>query len=124
MGPADRRDPFRSCSGWRSYDIRLKLQEEWPRIGPLLAGKLHIITGSLDTFFLEGAVEKLAQTLHDLGSDAVVEIVPGKNHGDLLTPELSARFRREMTARFRHLEIAQKGQKTADAEDSLTAPDP
>ena len=40
------------------------------------------------------------ESLKELGSDAVVEIVPGKDHSNLLTPEIRARIRKEMTAAF------------------------
>jgi pimeloyl-ACP methyl ester carboxylesterase len=83
---------------WRAYDIRLKLEENWPRLGPKLAGKLHVITGELDTFFLTGAVEKLASSLAALGSDAQVTILPGRDHANVLTSELCGDMRRGMTA--------------------------
>ncbi len=41
---------------WEAYDIRLVLERNWPTLGPKLAGKLHVVTGDLDTFYLEGAV--------------------------------------------------------------------
>ncbi|MEX0716140.1 MAG: alpha/beta hydrolase-fold protein [Planctomycetaceae bacterium] len=85
---------------WKKYDIRLVLEENWPTLGPQLAGKLHVITGGEDTFYLEGAVRQLKKSLADLGSDAVVEIVPGKDHSNVLSPELVERIRAEMTAAF------------------------
>ncbi len=85
---------------WQQYDIRLKLERNWKELGPKLAGKLHIITGEYDTFYLEGAVRKLGETLKALGSDAVVEIVPGKDHGTVMTAELAARIRREMSEAY------------------------
>src|SRR6202011_2350090 len=58
------------------YDIRLTLENNWKVLGPKLAGKLHVYTGSEDTFYLDGAVALLKESLTKLGSDAVVEIVP------------------------------------------------
>jgi hypothetical protein len=86
---------------WQAYDIRLVLERNWPTLGPKLAGKLRITTGDLDTFYLEGAVERLAASLASLGSDAQIEVLPGEDHGSLLTPALFARIGREMTAEFR-----------------------
>ena len=40
---------------WKKYDIRLLLERRWPELGPKLAGKLHVIQGELDTFYLDGA---------------------------------------------------------------------
>jgi pimeloyl-ACP methyl ester carboxylesterase len=93
-------DPV-TAEAWKPYDIRLKLEREWPEIGPLLQGKLNVITGDLDTFYLEGAVEKLKPALAKLGSDAVVEIIPGKDHGNLLTSGMLLRIRSEMMKKYR-----------------------
>ena len=96
---------------WESYDINRLLHRRWPVLQHSLAGKLHITTGGLDTFYLEGAVEQLIGTLKQLGSDAEVEVVPGKDHGSVLTAELRSRQRRQMTALFdkyhpEHMEAA------------------
>lgn len=85
---------------WEAYDIRLVLERNWDRLGPQLQGKLHVFMGSNDTFLLEGATRLLAESLQKLGSDAVVEIHPGRNHATLLDRELRDRIRREMTASF------------------------
>lgn len=88
------------AKSWEAYDIRLKLERNWKELEPRLKGKLHVTTGELDTFYLEGAVELLGQTLAQLGSDAKIEVVPGKDHGSILTRELISRMRREMSASF------------------------
>jgi hypothetical protein len=85
---------------WEKYDIRLVLERQWPELGPKLAGKLHVYQGELDTFYLDGATRLLKDSLARLKSDAVVEIVPGKNHSDLLTAELNLQLRAEMVAKF------------------------
>jgi S-formylglutathione hydrolase FrmB len=81
---------------WENYDIRLVLERRWPELGPKLAGKLHVITGAEDTFYLDGAVVLLKEALRKLGSDAVVEVVPGKDHGNLVDRALRERISREM----------------------------
>ena len=78
------------AKAWEAYDIRLVLERNWPTLGPKLKGKLHVITGDLDTFYLEGAVKLLKESLAKLGSDAVVEIIPNRDHGTLLDPELAS----------------------------------
>ena len=80
------------AEAWKRYDIRLILETNWPTLGPRLAGKLHVIVGELDTFYLEAAVRLLQESLDRLGSDAVVEIVPGADHGSFLTPALWQRI--------------------------------
>ena len=83
--------------GWQAYDIRLVIERNWRTLGPKLQGKLHVVVGGLDTFYLEGAVSLLKASLRNLGSDAVVEIVPGRDHSTVLDPKLASRFDREMT---------------------------
>jgi hypothetical protein len=83
---------------WEAYDIRLVLDRNWPTLGPKLAGKLHVIVGGMDTFYLEGAVQLLKDSLASLKSDAVLEIVPDRDHGTIMDPNLARRIDREMKA--------------------------
>ena len=73
---------------WQAYDIRLQVEARWQKLQPLWAGRVHIIVGDQDTFYLNGAVHKLAESLSHLGSDAEVTFLAGRGHSDLLTPEL------------------------------------
>jgi hypothetical protein len=86
---------------WEAYDIRLTLERNWKTLAPKLAGKLHVYTGGADTFYLEGATRGLGETLKKLGSDAVVEIFPGKDHGTLVDAKLKKRIAEEMAAQSR-----------------------
>ncbi len=97
------------AQAWKKYDISLVLKENWPTLAPKLAGKLRIFAGEMDTFYLEGAVRLLKQTLEQLASDAVVEIIPGRNHGNIRDPGLDQRVVRELLADFArdHAEYAQ-----------------
>lgn len=88
------------ADAWRKYDIRLLLEKNWPALGPKLKGKLHITTGELDTFYLEGAVELLAASLKKLGSDAEIEIIPGAGHGGYKTAKFHRRQRQQMSETF------------------------
>jgi S-formylglutathione hydrolase FrmB len=83
---------------WEAYDIRLVLERNWKTLGPKLKGKIHVVVGDLDTFYLEGAVKLLKGSLEKLGSDAVVEVVPDRDHMTLLDATLADRFDREMAA--------------------------
>ncbi len=85
---------------WEKYDIRLQLERNWKDLEPRLRGKLHITVGSLDTFYLDGAVLRLADSLKRLGSDAEITIVPGADHGTILSADYFHRVRRQMTAAF------------------------
>ncbi|MGH7172718.1 MAG: alpha/beta hydrolase-fold protein [Gemmataceae bacterium] len=85
---------------WERYDIRLVLERNWKSLAPNLAGKLHVWTGDADTFYLEGAVKRLKDSLSRLGSDAVIEVFPGRDHG-LRDKAIRERIAREMAERFR-----------------------
>jgi hypothetical protein len=86
---------------WEQFDIRLVLERGWQALAPRLAGKLHVYMGEEDTFYLEGATRRLGESLRRLGSDAVVELFPGKDHGSLMTSELRGRIQKEMAAAYR-----------------------
>ncbi len=85
---------------WEQYDIRLVLERNWKQLEPKLRGKLFVAMGDQDTFYLEGATMLLKKSLADLGSDAVVEIHPGKDHSNILTAEYRDRVRTMMAKRF------------------------
>ncbi len=85
------------AQAWQKYDIRLRIQRHWPKLEPHLRGKLHIYMGTLDTFYLDGAVRLLAHTLQQLGSDAEVRMIEGASHSSLLSGELVSHIRRQMS---------------------------
>jgi hypothetical protein len=87
------------AKSWERYDIRLVLENNWKTLAPKLAGKLHVWTGGNDTFYLEGAVKLLKESLARLGSDAVVEIHPKRDH-TLRDKTILDRIAREMAERF------------------------
>jgi hypothetical protein len=93
-------DP-RVAESWRQYDIRLILEANWPKLAPRLTGKLHVYMGGEDTYYLEGATRLLGESLKKLGSDAVVEIVPGRDHGSLMDIAMRQRIAREMAETLR-----------------------
>ena len=71
---------------WQRYDIRLTLERQWSTKAPQLTGEFHIICGEADTFHLEEAVRMLCGFLKEKGSDAVCELVPGRDHMNLYEP--------------------------------------
>jgi hypothetical protein len=44
---------------WKRYDLRLILEQNWPRLEPKLHGKLHIWVGEADDYYLNDAVHRL-----------------------------------------------------------------
>jgi poly(3-hydroxybutyrate) depolymerase len=85
---------------WKRYDIRLILQENWELLAPKLAGKVNVFVGDSDNFYLEGAVELLKAWQESSGAEVVVEIVPGRNHMNVLGPVLQQRIVRELLDTF------------------------
>ncbi len=100
-------------AGWRAYDLGQLLVDRWPQLETALRGKLRIVTGSEDTFYLEGAVRYLAETLGELGSDARVEILEGVSHSSYLTTEFAAEMRREISERLRGASFAARPAEAA-----------
>jgi hypothetical protein len=90
-----------TAKAWEKYDIHLVLERNWKTLGPKLAGKVHVYMGREDTFYLEGATALLKEALAKLGSDAVVEIVPDKDHGSLMDRAMRERIAKEMAAALR-----------------------
>jgi len=69
---------------WRShYDIAERLSANWSTIRPDLKGKIHLIVGTDDTFYLDGAAHSLQATLDRLGGEAQFTFVPGRSHFNL-----------------------------------------
>ncbi|MBI3822805.1 MAG: enterochelin esterase, partial [Planctomycetes bacterium] len=89
------------AKSWQRYDIRMILEKNWKTLGPKLAGKVHVYMGGEDTFYLEGATKLLQDSQKKLGSDAVIEIFPGRHHGNLIDAALRKRINEEMAAASR-----------------------
>ncbi|HET6725333.1 MAG TPA: alpha/beta hydrolase-fold protein [Gammaproteobacteria bacterium] len=69
---------------WRDhYDIAYRVKHHWPQLKPYLDGKIHVIVGTADTFYLDGAAHRLKAVLQSVGAHAEVQFLPGKTHFDL-----------------------------------------
>ena len=82
------------------YDLRYYIEQNWSRIGPQLVGKLHILTGDYDDFYLAPAVYFLQDFLDSTKSPAFGGDFrygrPMKGHG--WQPMTTANLLREMAA--------------------------
>lgn len=107
--------------GWRRYDIRDKVEREWSTIGPKLAGKVTVIMGCEDSFYLEGAARRLKRTLRRLGSDARVIMVPGRDHFSIMHTGAYRAMIEEMSEKFLSSE---RSQAAADARPALQCTTP
>jgi hypothetical protein len=65
------------------YDIAQRLRTHWPELKPDLDGKIHLIVGTADTFYLDGAAKLLKDTLDGLHAKSDIRFLPGKTHFDL-----------------------------------------
>lgn len=74
------------AQAWSKYDIGFMLRNRWEELEPKLAGKLHVWTGEVDTFYLEGAVELVKADLEAREADADFLVVAGRDHSDLFMP--------------------------------------
>lgn len=71
---------------WRDhYDIAHRMKADWPRLKPDLDGKIHVMVGTADTYYLDGAVHKLQAVLDGLHARSDFRYLPGKTHADLYT---------------------------------------
>jgi S-formylglutathione hydrolase FrmB len=86
---------------WKQYDIVHKLESEWDALGPKLSGRLHVHMGEEDTFYLEGATRILQASMNELGEPDAVTMHPGRDHFDLLTPDLKRRMHGELRSHYR-----------------------
>lgn len=69
---------------WRDhYDIAFRLQHNWPQLKPDLDGKIHLIVGTADTFYLDGAAHKLQAVLDGLHARSDFRFLPNRTHMDL-----------------------------------------
>lgn len=71
---------------WRDhYDIAHRLKADWPQLQPDLDGKIHVMVGTADTYYLDGAVHRLQAVLDGLHAKSDFRYLPGKTHADLYT---------------------------------------
>jgi S-formylglutathione hydrolase FrmB len=66
---------------WRShYDIVKFLNTNWKTIGGDLRGKIHLVVGTDDTFYLDGAAHSLESALNLLGGEPHFTFLFGRSH--------------------------------------------
>ena len=79
------------------YDLRHYLEENWPRIGPDLVGKIRIYNPEMDQFYLPYAVYLLEEFLEGTDPYYGGEVVHGRPmKGHLWTPFTNAELVRRM----------------------------
>lgn len=88
------------AEAWRPYDIRLRLEENWADLGPRLRGKIHVIVGAHDNFYLERAVRLLKDFLDGTDFGGYVAVPPG-DHSSFRTSDTRLQIYEEMAEQFR-----------------------
>lgn len=78
------------------YDISLILTQGAKQLVPELRGKIHIIVGTADTFYLDGAVHLLEQAITPLGYQAKITYLEGRTHMDLYQGGLEKQIAEQM----------------------------
>jgi hypothetical protein len=73
---------------WKRYDIRKILEENLDTLAPLLSGKIHIIAGGIDTFYLEQPVIDIGEFFNDNNFDAMIRVIEGGDHGTVFSGQL------------------------------------
>ncbi|KAB7768795.1 alpha/beta hydrolase [Xanthomonas maliensis] len=69
---------------WREhYDIAARVAAQWPTLKPDLDGKIHLIVGTADTFYLDGAAHRLQAVLDGLHARSDFRYLEGRTHFDL-----------------------------------------
>jgi hypothetical protein len=69
---------------WRDhYDLAHLVETNWASLAPDLKGRIHLIVGTADTFYLDGAAHKLEAVLNGVGGDPHFTYLPGRSHFDL-----------------------------------------
>ena len=85
---------------WKKYDISLMLEQELAAAQRKISGQNSHFDGRSRHVLSQSRMELLSERLKALGSDAQIEIVPGKDHGSILTPHLRSTRQKQMTAAF------------------------
>ena len=69
---------------WRDhYDLAHIVETRWAERGAALKGRIHLIVGTADTFYLDGPAHKFEAVLTRLGADAHFTYIPDRTHFDL-----------------------------------------
>jgi len=69
------------ASYWRErYDIGHRIEADWPRLGRHLNGKIHVVVGTADSYYLDGPVRRLDAAFRKVGGRADFRYVPGATH--------------------------------------------
>lgn len=84
---------------WEKYDLRKVLEANWKELGPKLRGKLHIMVGDADDYFLNVGVGHLERFLSKAEPAYEGWIKYGRNEGHGYCPLTDLEMMRQMAER-------------------------
>ncbi len=73
---------------WKAFDIRRLMENRWETLSRQIDGKIVIVAGGLDTFYLEGPVESLSEWIDATDVDMELRVIEGADHGAVFQPRL------------------------------------
>jgi enterochelin esterase-like enzyme len=65
------------------YDLAHLVETRWPTDGSIWRGRFHLLVGTADTFYLDGAAHKFEAVLSKLDAQPHFTYIPGRTHFDL-----------------------------------------
>jgi enterochelin esterase-like enzyme len=65
------------------YDLAHIVESTWAQRGPDLKGRIHLIVGTADTFYLDGPARRFEAVLKGLGADPHFTYAPDRTHFNL-----------------------------------------
>ena len=66
---------------WREhYDLAHIVENTWAERGPYLRGRIHLLVGTADTFYLDGPAHMLEAVLRRLGAEPHFTYLPDRTH--------------------------------------------
>ncbi|MGY8752342.1 MAG: alpha/beta hydrolase-fold protein [Phycisphaerales bacterium] len=96
---------------WKQYDIRIFLEENWETLAPKLSGKINIIAGGMDTFYLEDAVIAMNEFFEAKEFDAMVRVMEGGDHGSVFRAMVIREMDEYIAQKLGLLNIQEKASK-------------
>jgi hypothetical protein len=99
---------------WKQYDIRKYLEDNWETLAPTLSGKINIIAGGLDTFYLENAVITLNEFFKSKEFDAMVRVIENGDHGSVFRTAVIREMDEYIAQKLRLPNIQNKTTKPAN----------
>jgi S-formylglutathione hydrolase FrmB len=99
-------DPAVAAYWCEHYDIAHLITQDWARLKADLDGKIHVLVGTADTFYLDGPAHQLEAAMRSVGAKTDFRYLPGKTHGNLYIEDddhyaLTKRIAAEMSATAR-----------------------